>query len=280
MFSKKKTLILLAVIWIIGVAISIPFLWMVDFITNPDQCQLNMNYAHLVYVLGLNILFIFVPAICLAILYIYIILIIKRRFANFAQMPFIKSLRRKDRSIRQNRSAMNSNKRIKYNKDRNPKEVSSYFAKPSVSKNKLRSSMNNSIETSYNNLNVNESICLDGLTKKAKTKKIDSINSKTSVDKKFKLTALISLITIIFFLCVIPIRVFLCWSYLNNYFSPIHLVDDHMTSRKIFFINLFSNLATLVYFLHCISNPIIYNAMSVKFRIAFINFLGLKLRCL
>ena len=77
MFNERNSIIALLLIWLIAILISMPFLWMVDFIENPYQCQLNMSLLHLIYVIGMNVAFIFIPTIALSILYAFIIKKIK-----------------------------------------------------------------------------------------------------------------------------------------------------------------------------------------------------------
>jgi hypothetical protein len=95
----------------------------------------------------------------------------------------------------------------------------------------------------------------------------DENDSKSNV-RKLSFTIIL---TIVFFCCQLPIRIFICWANWKNNFSPI-LMDEHdIESREYFYLTDFiSRSTTLIYFLHCVSNPIIYNALSVKFRNAFI----------
>jgi hypothetical protein len=100
---------------------------------------------------------------------------------------------------------------------------------------------------------------------------------KNNTINKFKFTIIISSITIVFFCFQLPVRIFLCWSYLNHYLLKFVwneglIIDD----SNVNIIHLISHITSLVYFLHCISNPIIYNVVSNKFRKAFIQFLGIN----
>jgi len=94
---------------------------------------------------------------------------------------------------------------------------------------------------------------------------------------KFNFTIVISFVTLAFFCCQLPCRIFLLWSYLKHYFAPplIQITENGeepiTVKNDLFYINLISNLSTLIYFLHCISNPIIYNILSIKFRKAFLS---------
>lgn len=69
------------------------------------------------------------------------------------------------------------------------------------------------------------------------------------------------LVTLLFYCCLLPLRIFLLWAYVNNFLET--MVKD------INLINAIANTVKVIYFLHCISNPIIYNILSTKFRKAF-----------
>ena len=89
-------------------------------------------------------------------------------------------------------------------------------------------------------------------------------------NQTFKKVRFIIIVTILFFFCQLPVRVFLCWSYLSDYISPL-IVNDTNDESQVFYIDLLSHITTFIYFLHCISNSIIYNVMSKKFRTAFMS---------
>ena len=209
-------------IWLIGIIISIPFLWMTEYITNPDQCHLNMSGSHIIYILVLNTVFIFLPSICLTVLYALIIIKLKK----------LNMIKRKNLFENENEeSELNSNP--KKNSNINMRLLNNYFEDHVQLKPKKRNMSVTSI--SYSN--------------------------------KIKLTRIISLITLAFFSFHLPVRIFLCWSYFRDYFESIESIER--SKQAISSINLLSHIATLVYFLHCISNPIIYNVFSIKFRKAF-----------
>lgn len=108
-------------------------------------------------------------------------------------------------------------------------------------------------------------------------------NSRISFEEKkrrrFKNAIMVTLIGWAFFCCQLPLRTFLLWSYSTHHASPTYLsimnesssstasvvtaADNHRA------IDLLSNIASTFYFLHCVSNSIIYNIMSTKFRRAF-----------
>jgi hypothetical protein len=101
-------------------------------------------------------------------------------------------------------------------------------------------------------------------------KRSTSLQIQQSIKRKKNLNFTI-MITIVFFCCQLPIRIFLCWSYLLHYFKPIAMdYNQREDISYIYNINLLSQFTTLIYFLHCISNCIIYNILSIKFRRVFI----------
>jgi hypothetical protein len=219
-----------------GIIISTPFLWMTEYATNPDQCNLNMRLTHVFYILVLNVVFIFLPSICLTIIYILIIVKLKKH-----------NIKTNDYLIE------------------NENETTSFS---NLSKNKTSAKMRK-LDSEYN-------LQLES-DKAIKYMRISS----PSYRGKIKLTLIISLITLAFFCCHLPVRIFLCWAYLLHYIEPFHLSEtqnelvEESKLNNINFINLISHLTTLVYFLHTISNPIIYNVASIKFRKAFMKLIKL-----
>ena len=91
---------------------------------------------------------------------------------------------------------------------------------------------------------------------------------------KINVTILISILTLLFFFCQFPVRILIVWSYVQNYYSPVIIHNEikyHVTKTSSYIVDIFSDLLSLIYFFHCISNPIIYNILSTKFRNAFNN---------
>ena len=233
---------MLIVIWIISLLISIRLIWIVEFITNPYQCQLFMTDVDLIYVWGYTLFLIIIPAIGLSILYIIIIVKLKKRKSDFNDSSDI-TLNTLSRNINQVNKVSSLNRK-KYSEN-SIKETDK--AK--------RSSI-----ISYASTSVN-------LSKISKLKR----NSTTSI----------LVMAIVFFCCQLPIRIFLCWSYYKDYQSIFGLKDElgfmnQIGETKLKFINILSNLVTIIYFFHCISNSIIYNVLSIKFRKAFIRFVLFK----
>ena len=198
--------------------ISLPFLWMSEFTRNPNQCYLNMTRNDLAYIFCFNTLLIFIPTIGLAILYMMIIVKLKRR-----HIPFGKS--------------KNLNQLDGIN------EITEAF-----------------LQNSYS------------LSVQAKSNRTSIITlSSKKCDKKTRQTIIISIVTVVFYCCQLPARLFLCWSYLNDSVVISFENSNSLSHENFYFLNLFSHIVTLIYFLHCISNPIIYNLLSSKFRKAFMS---------
>ena len=274
MFSERRSFYILCSIWLTGLIISLPFLWMVEFSSNPDVCQLNMTLMHLIYIIALNVLFIFLPTIGLLILYIIIIIKIKKQIMFITitytlkenvsikiRKPCSSAGNHRTSSTRSTKSTARSNATINSNVDTKME----YDEK----ENSCRASIIRR-STAISNYNTN---MINRYNRQISNKR----EFKNNTINKFKFTIIISSITIVFFCFQLPVRVFLCWSYLNHYlltfvWNQDLIIDD----SNINIISLVSHITSLIYFLHCISNPIIYNVVSNKFRKAFIQFLKLN----
>ncbi|CAF0870888.1 unnamed protein product [Brachionus calyciflorus] len=334
LFNEKNSLITIILIWLVAICVSSPFLLMTEFYQNPDQCQLNMQQYHLIYVFVLNISLIFIPTIGLAFLYIYIIINLRKHYKLFShsnneqgnshglRVHSRNSLRMHQTNFKRTHQLQEYSKTSSNNSDvRNLNQTKNYRIQ------KLNNSMTNSVNLDTKNsifkwkkTSRSCSFCFSGLNskyecrcdignsheirsmylqknvKKITTDNLSNVpayskynsgndlvnNSKlqslkrsgeASSYNKVNFTVVISLITLIFFCCQLPIRIFLLWSYYRHYISPPLIANETppTVTNEINFINIISYLATLIYFLHCISNPIIYNLLSIKFRRAFLS---------
>ena len=100
-----------------------------------------------------------------------------------------------------------------------------------------------------------------------KRNKADSIVSNLKKSQNSNYSIVISIIAIVFYCGQLPLRIFLTWSYIHYYLNFV--LDYHVNNENqlnIESINFIFRVSYLVYFLHCISNPIIYNFLSTKFR--------------
>jgi preprotein translocase subunit YajC len=185
---------------------------MTDYIT--DQCQLNMELIHIIYVLSLNVIFIFMPAVALVIFYILIIIKLEKhnKLMKERQLQYMnkfvtsQGLLKKNEQISNNKSGMNSQEQN------------------------------------------------------------EILNTMGDYKAKMRLILITYLKAFLFFSLHLPIKIFIFWSYINFYIYPVDLNEiDQNNDSKIQLTNLLSNIATLIYFLHCISNPIIYNFSSTRF---------------
>ena len=229
---------------------------------------------HLIYIIALNVLFIFLPTIGLLILYIIIIIKIKKQIMFITitytlkenvsikiRKPCSSAGNHRTSSTRSTKSTARSNATINSNVDTKME----YDEK----ENSCRASIIRR-STAISNYNTN---MINRYNRQISNKR----EFKNNTINKFKFTIIISSITIVFFCFQLPVRVFLCWSYLNHYlltfvWNQDLIIDD----SNINIISLVSHITSLIYFLHCISNPIIYNVVSNKFRKAFIQFLKLN----
>ena len=100
----------------------------------------------------------------------------------------------------------------------------------------------------------------------------DSIASHLNTNrlKNSKYTIIISIVAIIFYCGQLPVRVFQSWSYIHYYIYMTFKHETHLTNDlNVDIINSIYRISSFIYYLHCISNPIIYNFLSSKFRQGF-----------
>jgi hypothetical protein len=123
-------------------------------------------------------------------------------------------------------------------------------------------------------------------------------SERSALSRKINHTIMILMVAIMFFLCQMPMRIFLLWSYYSSSQQP-HINMEHESNDTLFealnitvynrtagndiinvesyfYITLTAHCTTIIYFLHCVSNPIIYNFVSIKFRKAFISLSGFR----
>jgi hypothetical protein len=244
----------------IGILVSIPFLFMVKTNDSPNQCTLKITKLNLIYVFAMNLIFIFLPTFGLTIFYICIILNTKRRNNSFIRIfSFSKKSKYSLRSQLTENSVDSNKSNIKIIKKRSLTNRKDNIIVLFSKKKQFSSESSNFLILANGKRNTSESLCMPIL------KNSQNIKPKNKLSSTIK----ISLVTIFFFFCQLPIRVFICWLYYSTYF----LVFQKFDHENFKLIDQISNVATLVYFLHCISNPIIYNILSYKFRTAFLSFL-------
>jgi hypothetical protein len=128
------------------------------------------------------------------------------------------------------------------------------------------------ISTCNSNQNSIKSCQNDGsIYGSIRLKNSNSINSRPnfnrkSVINKRKLTITLCLISIAFFFCQLPIRFFQIF---NIFYEFESLGVEEHDYNKFKIINIIFLSTKLLYFLHGMSNPLVYNLMSTKFRNSF-----------
>ena len=276
-------------IWLISILMSLPLFFMVRFLNEPDRCQLDPNIIHIAYLIGINILIIFIPALILPVLYLAVFKKIRDfdKFLSksdyFHQNAFRMIQKESNLTTGKNFETWNKNSfnTTLYGSDGHLKSqlsINSQF-NPRLSEPALRLdfknySLRNSLFASYSNqLSLRDPYRINSTSSGLNFIKKETFNTNLKLNIKnqtFKKVRFIIIVTILFFFCQLPVRMFLCWSYLSHYISPL-IVNDTNDESQVFYIDLLSHITTFIYFLHCISNSIIYNVMSKKFRTAFMS---------
>ena len=95
--------------------------------------------------------------------------------------------------------------------------------------------------------------------------------------KERRFTITLSLVSIIFYCFQLPSRLFLCWSYLNDTMEIDYESSDSHSIESFSLFNILSEIFALIYFLHCVTNPIIYNLLSSKFRKSFMSVFNIRI---
>ena len=274
-FGKKNTLGLLCSIWLIGLAVSIPLWLMTEYTQHAEstECMLHIDFRNLVYLSFLNGLFIFLPTIGLFILYMCIVVHLKDdRVLNNIKKPVItlNSMPLALNSHKQNSRKPSTHADDKYPASIIPLEKYNFLSisHSSNEKNACHTHLNNSSVES--NLFTCENNYLLSCSN-AKKPNDSIIRYRALKLKNSNYTIIILFVTLFFYCFQLPLRIFLMWSYSKSYafnFDTDRTGSDY-TENYIDKVNFVSNSVKLIYFLHCISNPIIYNIISTKFRKAF-----------
>lgn len=264
-----------------------PFLRMTKYIREEDECELNLTLTYLVYIISLNFVFVILPMFLLTYLYICIIINTRKNYNsiknnfNIVETSYRKeallrsnypanstSLRQKNQNsiklnsiheIKETIESQNTNRRISFNKNE------TYNFKRLTITERLSKS---SFELNGSN---HANICKKYL-KSTSTFSYESmlITFQLKAKKKHVSIAKISILTILSFCSQVPIRLFICWSYLSSYSARVGLnsyetfIENNYESISIYY-----KFSTVVYFLNFVFNSIIYNIFSAQFRKAF-----------
>lgn len=100
---------------------------------------------------------------------------------------------------------------------------------------------------------------------------MDTSNSNNLIAKR-KQTITLCLVSLTFFFCQIPVKIFQIFNSFYQFESVSEEYDVMIFKRM----NIIFLLSKLLYYLHSMSNPIIYNLMSTKFNRSFKNVIFCK----
>ena len=252
-----------------------------------NQCYLAITTPYYVYMIVYTTIIIFIPTIFLTFLYLRMIFMLKISYrVNFNEvyMPKLKNLINKssadlkqkveinsqsfseksDLPVEKNPSMAKIENKCRFYKfsNRHKKKLNKAIRITIKSNDDSSSSLINSQklnifkknQSSFHNINLNRDI--------GKLSQLKALNMR----KRFTITILS--MTVAFFCCQLPIRIFILWSFSYQLRQSSSIEYSEINYELI---NIISFVARLIYFLHGISNPLIYNISSSKFRHAFLS---------
>ena len=232
--------------------------------TNPDQCELHINFQNLLYVIGLNVAIVFIPVFVLVALYITIIIKSWNNYRNHVKMCSL---------IRTNPYKSKGNKLsiLAYNSKESNSLISAKLSNEKCLNSSSvdgKSSIIQLVPSGSINISRNTDESKNRLLSHCSLMLLDTI-MKDKAKSKFKSIFKLSTVTILAFFLQLPRRVFLCWSYLNSYWSIYE--SDYFENFFVQYNNsiypiILINATNLIFLLYLIFNSIIYNIFSVKFR--------------
>lgn len=114
----------------------------------------------------------------------------------------------------------------------------------------------------------NSSVLSRGGSPNSSHKSSSNNNNYSQLISKRKQTIMICFVSLAFFICQLPIKVFQMF---NTFYEWQPAANQEVASRRFFVLNMIFLCTKLLYFLHGMSNPIIYNLMSTKFNESFRN---------
>lgn len=278
-----------------------PFLWMANYNKDLDECDLNITYSYLIYIISFNVLFEFLPMLLLTYLYISIIRNTKKNYSLFKNMFSLAKIRTK--TIQTSHTQLSIQSSV-LNHNRTKKVVtfvsehlstsvdqetnlhsevliekdfnSEYMAKRSISTSKSSADFSNSKYNRNNKKFIKRFIETTSVSSVSSSLASMDIYLRRRAKGKYKSAVQISILTILSFWCQIPIRLFICWSYLNSYFSKFgNNYYENFIEKNYEIIIVCYNVFSLIYFLNIIFNCIIYNIYSDDFRKALKRFFGI-----
>ena len=283
--------------WIMSIIVSLPIMHIttyrqyIDHNNNiENQCYLDITHGYYIYMVAYTSIIIFIPSIFLTVLYVTIIYKLRvhynRTISEVSLSTFKSTITRN--SLESNEIPKKRTNTLEVNI--NPVETKVHFYSDIYH---TGQSKRKNLFIKKGKRNDSTSSLLQNTQPKCPTTRrqtavsLDTKYKAFNSRKKFTLTILC--MTVAFFCCQLPIRIFLMWSF-TYHFNQNESSQDNFTNStsetlnnsnhpehdSYNSINLISFTARLIYFLHGISNPIIYNISSSKFRRAFFNLFSLS----
>ncbi len=312
-FSSKISKIVIVATWVFSILLSLPMIKITEFLPYSDknqtvnQCYLAITKPYYIYMISYTSIIIFVPTVFLAFLYMKIILILRisyrvnlnelstPKMRGLLMKPIVKNEKIAEKSGFSDSFSNKSDFQVK----NDPKSLmetkaenkSRFYKYP----NRLKKDKLNSIKMQKISIKSEPDFSCTSLTN---SQKFNSIKSKTlsfhnisvtrdnylkklsqlrAFKNRKRFTITILFMTIAFFCCQLPIRIFILWSFSYQLRQISNDVNGH-PEINYELINMISFIARLIYFLHGISNPLIYNISSSKFRRAFLSLFCLSKR--
>jgi hypothetical protein len=263
------SILAIILIWIVSILFTIPILKITKY--NPydennetlHQCLLTVSQFYFIYMIIYTSIIIFIPTAFLSFLYMRIMYKLKIHYKcklNEVNIPMIKYLSPKPAELQST-----SQQSLSINKN--------------LGLEKMTSNRTTSL-TSLMSCSPTQSPKISGLNRRSFVSNQACDFKKTcdkSCNERKRFTMIILFVTVAFFCCQLPVRIFIIWSF-KHHFNKSELEGSNSNSSNISLsgnefnyeqINIISFTGRLIYFLHGISNPLIYNISSSKFRRSF-----------
>ncbi|RNA13787.1 hypothetical protein BpHYR1_018834 [Brachionus plicatilis] len=276
LFNGQNSTFTLVSIWLVALLVSSPFLLMTEYSSVVEQCWLNLSKIKLLYVFIFNVLFIFLPTICLAFLYIYIIINLRKHNQFFSSSSRQNGLR-----IHSKNSIMLKSKLNKNLASLSEGEKSKFINRDSILENKKLEP--GKMKTSTFKWNKKRSrscsFCFSGTKNNydcrcTKSEELNVKNSNSFITdfgvnhlhaiKNFSTKKSMNSNQVMLTRIKSSKHSYSSYNKINftivisQFYSPPLLINN-LDSNEIDIINTISDLTTTIYFFHCVSNPIIYN---------------------
>ena len=308
LIQKKKTVLVICLLWLSSIIFSLPSISYTTYKleynseSNTTLIVCYMDRSSLVYksyFTSFYFMFIFIPSIIMSVVYLIIIrklkklnkfvfssesVITRRRFNsghNSVRLSGDESANKNSYSMKDKYFADKEQElKIKmYNENKEEIcELGNAISKRSTNSKSINNDENSNTNNNVSNalkisekplfvsgMSLNDMHDLKYHNRNSKVK--FNMESRTkSVVAKRKLTITLCLISIAFFFCQLPIRCFQIFNIFYEFESSNVEENDYIKFKILNIIFLFTKL---LYFLHGMSNPIIYNLMSTKFRKSF-----------